>query len=132
MAKVPRKPQSQKQTVGTIRRGEIYLCSFDPTVGHEIKKTRPALIIQNDIGNRYSPLTIVAALTSSVSAVPYPVELVVEPTIANGLQSASSIRLDQIRTVDRRRLIRRLGVLDAAIMTKVDEAIKISLGLVSL
>jgi len=132
MAKLPRKPQSQKQTVGTIRRGEIYLCSFDPTVGHEIKKTRPALIIQNDIGNRYSPLTIVAAITSSVSAVPYPVELVVEPTIANGLQSASSIRLDQIRTVDRRRLIRRLGVLDAAIMTKVDEAIKISLGLVSL
>lgn len=132
MAKLPRQSQSQKQTVGTIRRGEIYLCSFDPTVGHEIKKTRPALIIQNDIGNRYSPLTIVAAITSSVSAVPYPVEVVVDPTITNGLDAPSSIRLDQVRTVDRRRLVRRLGVLDATTMAKVDGAMKISLGLVSL
>ena len=73
MAKLPHRPQGQKQKVASVRRGEIYLCSFDPTVGHEIKKTRPALVIQNDIGNRYSPLTIVAAITSTVSEVPYPV-----------------------------------------------------------
>lgn len=130
MAKIPQRPQSQKQRVAELRRGDVYLCSFDPTVGHEIKKTRPALVIQNDVGNRYSPLTIVAAVTSSVSPVPYPVEVVMEPTTANGLVVRSSIRLDQIRTVDRQRLVQRLGVVDSAIMAKVDEAIKISLGLV--
>jgi mRNA interferase MazF len=132
MAKLPHRPRSQKETIGTIRRGEIYLCMFDPTGGHEIRKTRPALIIQNDIGNRYSPLTIVAALTSKVSPVPYPVEVVIEPTSANGLDIVSSIRLNQIRAVDRRRLIRRLGVLDAKTMAKVEDAIKVSLGMVSL
>jgi mRNA interferase MazF len=132
MAKVPARPKGQKQKVGDLRRGEIYLCSFDPTVGHEIKKTRRALVIQNDIGNRYSPLTIVAAIISSVSPVPYPVEVVSDPTARNGLEVRSSIRLDQIRTVDRQRLVRRLGVVDPATMAKVDEAIRISLGLVRL
>jgi len=132
MAKVPARPKGQKEKVATLRRGEIYLRSFDPTVGHEIKKTRPALVIQNDVGNRYSSLTIVAAVTSTVSAVPYPVEVIIEPTLANGLDSRSSIRLDQIRSVDRQRLIRRLGVLDSASLTRVDEAIKISLGLIKM
>jgi len=132
MAKIPAQPKGQKQKVVGIRRGEIYLCSFDPTVGHEIKKTRPALVIQNDVGNRYSPLTIVAAITSTVSPVPYPVEVVIEPATSNGLDVRSSIRLDQIRTVDRQRLVRRLGALDSATMAKVDEALKISLGLVRL
>ena|ERR1039458_4830515 len=132
MAKVQHRPKGQKQKVEGLKRGEIYLCSFDPTVGHEIKKTRPALVIQNDVGNRYSPLTIVAAITSAVSPVSYPVEVVVSPTTANGLDVPSSIRLDQIRTVDRQRLVRRLGVVDSATMAKVDEAIKISLGLVGL
>jgi mRNA interferase MazF len=132
MANVPRRPEGQKQKVADLHRGEIYLCSFDPTVGHEIKKTRPALVIQNDVGNRYSPLTIVAAITSAVSPVPYPVEVVIDPTAANGMVVRSSIRLDQIRTVDRQRLVRRLGVVDPAIVAKVDEALKISLGLVRL
>ncbi len=132
MANVPRRPEGQKQKVAELCRGEIYLCSFDPTVGHEIKKTRPALVIQNDVGNRYSPLTIVAAITSTVSAVPYPVEAIIDPTAANGLDVRSSIRLDQIRTVDRQRLVRRLGVVDSSTMAKADEALKISLGLVRL
>jgi mRNA interferase MazF len=130
MAKIPPGPEGQKQKVDLLRRGEIYLCSFDPTVGHEIKKTRPALVIQNDVGNRYSSLTIVAAITSAVSVVPYPIEVVIEPTATTGLETRSSIRLDQIRSVDRQRLVRRLGVVDSATMTKVDEALKISLGLV--
>jgi mRNA interferase MazF len=130
MAKNP--PYPQAPNVINITRGEIHLVSFDPTVGHEIKKTRPALVIQNDVGNRYSPLTIVAAITSKVSAVPYPVEVVVEPTTANGLGVRSAIRLDQIRTVDRQRLIKRLGQVDRGTMTKVDEAVRISLGLVKL
>ncbi len=132
MAKLPHRRRSQKETVGTIRRGEIYLCTFDPSVGHEIRKTRPALIIQNDIGNRYSPLTIVSAITSRVSPVPYPVEVVVDPTNGNGLGVTSSIRLDQVRTADRQRLIRRLGVLDTTTMARVDDAIKVSLGMINL
>jgi mRNA interferase MazF len=132
MANVPRRSEGQKQKVADLRRGEIYLCSFDPTVGHEIKKTRPALVVQNDVGNRYSPLTIVAAITSTISPVPYPVEVVIDPTAANGLDVRSSIRLDQIRTVDRQRLARRLGVVDSATVAQVDEALRISLGLVRL
>lgn len=130
MANVPRRPNGQKQEVAGLRRGEVYLCSFDPSVGHEIKKTRPALVIQNDVGNRYSPLTIVAAITSTVSPVPYPIEVIIDPSAANGLDVRSSIRLDQIRTVDRRRLVRRLGVVDSSTMGMVDEALKISLGLI--
>ena len=126
------KGHSRRQEVAAIRRGEIYLVSFDPTIGHEIKKTRPALIIQNDVGNRHSPLTIVAALTSTVSPVPFPVEVVVAPTKNIGLAVKSAIRLDQIRTVDRQRLIRRLGVADAGAMRRVDEALSISVGLVEL
>lgn len=132
MANVPSRPKGPEQKVAGPRRGEIYLCSFDPTVGHEIKKKRLALVIQNDVGNRYSPLTIVAAITSTVSTVPYPVEVIIDATAANGLDVRSSIRLDQIRTVDRQRLARRLGVVDSAIVAKVDEALKISLGLVHL
>jgi mRNA interferase MazF len=74
----------------------------------------------------------VAAIISTVSEVPYPVEVVIEPTTGNGLDGRSSIRLDQIRTLDRQRLIRRLGAVDSATMARVDEAIKISLGLVTL
>jgi mRNA interferase MazF len=124
--------RSQGQKVSRVRRGEIYLVSFDPTVGHEIKKTRPALVIQNDIGNRYSSLTIVAAITSKVSPVLHPVEVLVQPSGANGLAALSAIRLDQVRTVDKRRLIKRLGAVGPSIMMKVDEAIKISVGLVEL
>jgi mRNA interferase MazF len=115
----------------TPRRGDVYLVSFDPTVGREIKKTRPALIIQNDVGNRYADLTIVAAITSKIPAVFHPVEVIVRPGKANGLQLLSAILLDQIRTVDKRRLGKRLGAVDATILQRVDEAIQISLGLVS-
>jgi mRNA interferase MazF len=115
-----------------VRRGDIFLVSFDPTVGHEIQKTRPALVIQNNIGNRYSPLTIVAAITSTISLRPYPVEVVIEPSESNGLNARSAIRLDHIRTIDRQRLIKRLGSADQAAMDQVDGAIKISLGLIAL
>src|ERR1700686_808440 len=114
------------------RRGEIYLVEFDPARGHEIQKTRPAIIIQNDLGNRYSPVTIVAAITSKLSTKPYPVEVVVSPTKGNGLSLQSAIELSHIRSVDRERLVKRLGALDSATMRKVDEALKISLGLVDL
>jgi mRNA interferase MazF len=124
--------RAQGQKITALRRGEIYLVSFDPTIGHEIKKTRPALIVQNDIGNRYSPLTIVAAITSRVSEVPYPVEVVVPPSKTNGLEVRSAIRLDHIRTVDKLRLVKRLGTIEPSHRVKVDEAIRISLGLVGI
>ena len=114
------------------RRGDIYLVEFDPARGHEIQKTRPALVIQNDIGNRHSSVTIVAAITSRLSPTPYPVEVIVAPTKTNGLTVASAIELGQIRSVDRGRLLKRLGFIDAVTMRKVDDAIRISLGLVQI
>jgi mRNA interferase MazF len=111
------------------QRGEIYLVDFDPSRGHEIQKTRPAVIVQNDIGNRYSSVTIVAAITSKVSATPYPVEVGVAPGKGTGLTLPSAINLGQIRSVDRQCLVKRLGALDAETLGKVDDALKISLGL---
>ena len=89
-------------------------------------------MIQNDIGNKHSSITIVAAITSKLSTTPYPIEVIVEPSKTNGLAVTSSIHLDQIRSIDRERLVKRLGTLDAATMRKVESAIKISLGLVEL
>jgi mRNA interferase MazF len=90
-----------RQAFMTIpKRGDIYLVEFDPARGHEIKKTRPALVIQNDIGNRHSPVTIVAAITSKLSPIPYPVDVPVAPTRTNSLAAPSAIQLGQIRSVD--------------------------------
>jgi mRNA interferase MazF len=113
------------------RRGEIYLVSFDPTVGHEIKKTRPALIIQNNISNQYSQITIVAALSSQFGDPPHPREVVI-PAGKSGLTVASAVVLNQIRSIDRQRLVKRLGAVDAATLRRVDEALQISLGLIEL
>lgn len=113
------------------QRGEIYLTALDPALGHEIRKTRPALVIQNDVTNRYGMTTVVAAITSKVSTPPYPNEVVIQPG-ATGLDVVSTVRLDQIRTVDRQRLVKRLGKVDAASMHRVDSAIKISLGLIQI
>jgi len=125
------RPRQEKQKVAFPHRGEIYLVRFDPTVGHEIQKTRPAVIIQNDISNRYSPITIVAALSSQFSDPPFPREVVIEPE-ESGLPKRSAVIVNQIRSVDRQRLAKRVGRLAAQSMKRVDEAIKISLGLVEL
>ena len=113
------------------QRGEIYLTALDPALEHEIKKTRPALVIQNDITNRFAPTTIVAAITSRVNAPPYPNEVVVH-LAGVGLENISTVRLDQIRTVDRQRLIRRLGKVNSETMRRINTAIKVSLGLIEL
>ena len=98
------KAQAKGQKIAFPQRGDIFLVSFDPTVGAEIQKTRPALVIQNDIGNQYSPITIVAALTSKFDLPPYPAEVVMEPR-DSGLPQASDVLLNQIRSVDRQCLI---------------------------
>jgi mRNA interferase MazF len=122
-------PKGQK--VAFPQRGDIYLVSFDPTVGSEIPKTRPALVIQNDIGNEYSPITVVAAMTSKFDVPPYPTEVVMESK-DSGLSQRSAVLLNQIRSVDRQRLIKRIGKASLEVMDRVGRAIQISLGLVEL
>ncbi|HEY6330840.1 MAG TPA: type II toxin-antitoxin system PemK/MazF family toxin [Blastocatellia bacterium] len=111
------------------RRGDLYLVNFDPSIGAEIKKTRPALILQNDIANRHSPITIVAAISSKFDDDLYPTEVPV-PAAEGGLSTDSVVLLNQIRSVDQQRLVKRLGVLSTHRMRLVDKAIRISLGLV--
>jgi mRNA interferase MazF len=122
MAEAPR--------VARPRRGEVYLVNFDPTVGAEIRKRRPALVLQNDIANRWSPITIVAAITSRFEEPTYPTEVIVRAP-EGGLDVDGVVLLNQIRSIDRRRLVRRLGVLRAERMREVERAILISLGIVS-
>ena len=113
-------------------RGEIYLTALDPTLGREIQKTRPALIIQNDISNELSGITIVAPITSTVRFPLSPVHALLAADKTTGLSVTSVALLNQIRAVDRVRLIKRIGVVDSETMEQVDEAIKISLGLIRL
>jgi len=113
------------------RRGDVWLVSFDPTVGAEIKKTRPALILQNDIANRHSPITIVAALTSRFTLPLYPTEILVEEP-EGGLTVDSVVLLNQVRSIDAARLVRRLGRLTPETMRGVDRALLLSLGLAGL
>jgi mRNA interferase MazF len=113
------------------KRGEVYLVNFDPTIGSEIRKTRPALVIQNDIANRYSPITIVAAITSQIGERIYPTEVLVE-TGQSDLERRCVILLNQIRAIDKQRLVKRLAVFDSVLMGKVNQALEISLGLVDL
>ena len=113
------------------RRGEIYLVDFDPTLGAEIKKTRPALVLQNDIANRHSPITIVAAITSKFDEKLYPTEVLIEKP-EGGLTRDAVVLLNQVRSIDKSRLIRRIGALEPATMQLVDRALQISVGLVKL
>ena len=112
-------------------RGEIYLVNFDPTVGAEIRKTRPALILQNDIANRRSPITIVAAISSKFDERLYPTEVLIEAP-EGGLTVDSVALLNQVRSIDRQRLVKRLGVIRPATMERVDLALQLSLGLMLL
>ncbi len=120
-----------RKALNRPKRGEIYLTRFDPTLGAEIQKTRPALILQNDVANRYSPITIVAAITSRPRDRDRPTNILVG-TPEGGLTSDSTVLLNQIRSVDTQRLIRRLGTLTSETMRRVDQALMISLGLVEL
>jgi mRNA interferase MazF len=108
------------------RRGEIYWVRLDPTVGTEIAKTRPALIISNDVGNEVSGHVIVAPLTSRRTDQVYPFEVLI-PAPEGGIDRASKVALDQIRTIDKRRVGRKVGMLSGERMNEVDAAIRLSL-----
>ena len=97
-----------KRKLAQLKRGEIYLVSFDPTVGAEIQKTRPALVLQNDIANEHSPITIVAGITSQFDDTLYPTEVLVQPP-EGGLTVNSVVLLNQIRSIDKQRLVKCQG-----------------------
>ena len=111
-----------------VKRGDIWLVSLDPTIGHEIKKSRPAVIIQNDLGNKYSPITILAPITSQNIEKIYPIEVILAKR-GSGLEKDSKVLLNQIRSIDKRRLIKKVSKLDEETMLSVDEALRISLDL---
>lgn len=111
------------------KRGEIWLVNFDPTIGVEIRKTRPALVLQNDIANRFSPITIVAAITSQFEEPLYPTEALIRAP-EGGLKTDSVVLLNQIRSIDKQRLIKHLGTLKPDTLEHVNRVLQISLGLI--
>ncbi len=111
-----------------IKRGDIYYADLSPVVGSEQGGLRPVLIIQNDVGNRYSPTVIAAAITSKMSKTRLPTHIDVYADKV-GLAKNSVILLEQIRTLDKRRLKEKMGHLDDDIMNEVNSAIVVSFGL---
>ena len=113
----------------SVKRGEIYYADLSPVVGSEQGGVRPVLIIQNDTGNRYSPTVIAAAITSQTgkARLPTHIELPVEQDC--GLTRDSVVLLEQVRTLDKRRLRERMGRVDDQVMEKIDTAIAVSFGL---
>jgi len=112
----------------SLKRGDIWLVNLDPTIGHEIKKSRLAVIIQNDTGNKYSPITIIAPITSQGTKDRYPFEVLINRNNST-IKKESKVLLNQIRAIDKQRLIRKYATLTKKAIFQVDEAIKISLGL---
>ncbi len=114
-----------------VKRGDIFFADLSPVVGSEQGGVRPVLILQNDIGNKYSPTTIVSAITSQrfKSRLPIHVEL---NAAESSLNRDSVILLEQIRTLDKRRLRERIAHLSPNVMARIDQAIRISLGLTAL
>lgn len=114
-----------------VKRGDIYYANLSPVVGSEQGGHRPVLVIQNDVGNKYSPTVIVAAITSQISKAKLPTHVEISAKQFN-LDKDSVILLEQLRTIDKRRLKEKVTHLSEEIMTKVDEAVRISLGLIQL
>lgn len=112
-----------------IRRGDIFYADLSPVVGSEQGGVRPVLIVQNDIGNKYSPTVIVSAITSQINKAKLPTHIELDAK-EYGLQKDSVILLEQIRTIDKRRLREKVGHLDDELMKKVNEALSISFGLI--
>ena len=112
-----------------VKRGDVFFADLSPVVGSEQGGTRPVLIIQNDIGNRFSPTVIVAAITAQIQKAKLPTHVEINAK-KYGFERDSVILLEQLRTIDKSRLTDRITQLDAQLMDKVDVALEISLGLV--
>ncbi|MEC2077358.1 type II toxin-antitoxin system endoribonuclease NdoA [Metabacillus fastidiosus] len=112
-----------------VKRGDVYFADLSPVVGSEQGGVRPVLIIQNDIGNRFSPTVIVAAITAQIQKAKLPTHVEIDAK-KYGFERDSVILLEQIRTIDKQRLTDKITHLDDEMMDKVDEALQISLGLI--
>ena len=122
--------ERMKEMNSQIRRGDIYYADLSPVVGSEQGGLRPVLIIQNDVGNKYSPTVIAAAITSRMSKTRLPTHIDIYASRA-GLARDSVILLEQIRTLDKRRLRERMGHLDDEMMDRVNNAIAVSFGIMT-
>ena len=111
-----------------VKRGDIYYADLSPVIGSEQGGVRPVLIIQNDVGNKYSPTVIAAAITSKINKAKMPTHIELGAK-EYGLNKDSVILLEQIRTLDKKRLREKIGRLDDELMLKVDTALSISFGL---
>lgn len=111
-----------------VKRGDVYYADLSPVVGSEQGGIRPVLIIQNDIGNRFSPTVIVAAITAKIQKAKLPTH--VEATRKDGFERDSVILLEQIRTIDKQRPTDKITHLDEDLMAKVNKALEVSLGVV--
>ena len=112
-----------------FKRGDLYYADLSPVVGSEQGGVRPVLIIQNDVGNKYSPTVIIAAITSQINKAKLPTHI--ELSAENyGLPKDSVVLLEQLRTLDKRRLKEKIGVIDSTKMKCVNNALLISLGFV--
>lgn len=112
-----------------VKRGDVFYADLSPVVGSEQGGVRPVLIIQNDIGNRFSPTVIVAAITAQIQKAKLPTHVEIEAK-THGMERDSVILLEQIRTIDKQRLTDKITHLDDDTMRKVDEALQISVGLI--
>lgn len=111
-----------------VKRGDIYYADLSPVIGSEQGGVRPVLIVQNDIGNRYSPTVIVAAITSQINKAKLPTHIEISSD-EYGLNKDSVILLEQVRTIDKRRLKEKIGHISDELMEKVSEGLNISFGL---
>lgn len=112
-----------------VKRGDVYFADLSPVVGSEQGGMRPVLVIQNDIGNRFSPTVIIAAITAQIQKAKLPTHIEIDAK-TYGFDRDSVILLEQIRTIDKQRLTDKITHLDVELMEKVDEALQISLGLI--
>ncbi|MDP4105861.1 type II toxin-antitoxin system endoribonuclease NdoA [Neobacillus sp. PS3-12] len=112
-----------------VKRGDVYFADLSPVVGSEQGGVRPVLVIQNDIGNRFSPTVIIAAITAQIQKAKLPTHVEIDAK-RYGFERDSVILLEQIRTIDKQRLTDKITHLDDEMMEKVDDALQISLGLI--
>jgi mRNA interferase MazF len=112
-----------------VKRGDVYFADLSPVVGSEQGGVRPVLVIQNDIGNRFSPTVIIAAITAQIQKAKLPTHVEIDAK-RYGFERDSVILLEQIRTIDKQRLTDKITHLDEEMMEKVDEALQISVGLI--
>lgn len=115
-----------------VKRGDIYYADLSPVIGSEQGGVRPVLIVQNDVGNKYSPTIIVAAITSQINKAKLPTHIEINSKDYERLNKDSVILLEQIRTIDKKRLKEKVGSVSKELVSKVDEALIISLGLIEL